>query len=177
MNAADIVVLIAAAAAIAGLGWFFFAPRRARAAELSGEVQAAEAEAAEAAERRAEIADLARRVVVGAVLTLPVLFAVMAHEVFKAGWVPGVLLNHWFQLVLITPVMFYTGWPIHRTGWLTLAHRAADMNTLITLGTSAAHGYSLLVTAAAGALPAGVRAVHFEAAGVLLPLVMHGTPC
>src|SRR5437016_12615302 len=39
MNAADIVVLIAAAAAIAGLGWFFFAPRRARAAELSGGVQ------------------------------------------------------------------------------------------------------------------------------------------
>jgi Cu+-exporting ATPase len=36
MNVADIVVAIAAAAAIAGLGWFFFGPRRARAAELAG---------------------------------------------------------------------------------------------------------------------------------------------
>ena len=39
MNVADIVVLIAAAIAIGGLGWFFFAPRWARAAELSGGVQ------------------------------------------------------------------------------------------------------------------------------------------
>ncbi len=96
------------------------------------EAQAADAEAAEAAERRAEISDLTRRVIVGAVLTAPVLFAVMAHEVFKVTWVPGVLLNHWVQLALITPVMFYTGWPVHRTGWLALAHRSPDMNSLIT---------------------------------------------
>ena len=84
---------------------------------------AAEAEAADMAERRAEIADLTRRVVIGALLTTPVLFAVMAHEFFRADWVPGLLLNHWVQLALITPVMFYTGWPIHRIGWLALAHR------------------------------------------------------
>jgi Cu+-exporting ATPase len=40
----------------------------------------------------------------------------MAHELFKADWVPAVLLNHWLQLALITMVMFYTGWPIHSTG-------------------------------------------------------------
>jgi len=97
---------------------------------------------AEAAERRAEIADLARRVITGAVLTLPVLYAVMAHDLFGA-WVPAVLLNHWAQLALITPVMFYTGWPVHRTGWLALSHRSADMNSLITIGTAAAYGYSL----------------------------------
>ena len=43
----------------------------------------------EAAARRAEIADLSRRVVLGAVLTAPVLFAVMASDVFGASWVPG----------------------------------------------------------------------------------------
>jgi Cu+-exporting ATPase len=80
-------------------------------------------EAAQSRERRAEIADLTRRVVTGAALTVPVLFAVMAHELFGAGWVPPLLLNHWLQLALITPVMVYTGWPIHRTGWLALAHR------------------------------------------------------
>ena len=43
---------------------------------------------AEAAARRAEIADLSRRVLLGAVLTAPVLFAVMAADVFGASWVP-----------------------------------------------------------------------------------------
>ncbi|GAA3716937.1 hypothetical protein GCM10022204_40950 [Microlunatus aurantiacus] len=135
---------------------------------------AAEAEAADMAERRAEIADLARRVIVGAVLTAPVLFAVMAHEVFGATWVPAVLLNHWVQLALITPVMLYTGWPIHRIGWLALVHRSAEMNSLITLGTTAAYGYSLLVTLAPGLLPAEVRDVYFEAVGVIITLILFG---
>src|SRR6516225_418610 len=134
---------------------------------------AAEIEAAQAEDRRAEIADLTRRVVVGAVLTAPVLYAVMA-EPLGARWVPMILLNHWLQLALITPVMFYVGWPIHRTGWLALAHRSADMNSLITLGTLAAYGYSLLVTVASSALPAEVRDVYFEAVGVILTLIMLG---
>ncbi len=137
----------------------------------AGGVQAADAEAAE---RRAEIAGLTRRLVVGVVLTAPVLVAVMANEVFKATWVPGILLNHWVQLALITPVMFYTGWPIHRTGWLALSHRSADMNSLITLGTTAAYGYSLLVTLAPGLLPADVREVYYEAAGTILTLIVLG---
>jgi Cu+-exporting ATPase len=140
----------------------------------AGDIEARSGEDTEAAERRVEIADLARRVVVGAVLTAPVLFAVMAHEVFGAAWVPGVLLNRWLQLALITPVMFYTGWPVHRTGWLALAHRSADMNSLITLGTTAAYGYSLLVTVAPGLFPADVREVYFEAVGVILTLILLG---
>ncbi|GAA4488528.1 hypothetical protein GCM10023094_48540 [Rhodococcus olei] len=135
---------------------------------------AADVEAAQAEERRAEITDLTRRVVTGAVLTAPVLFAVMAQSLFGATWVPAVLLNHWLQLALITPVMLYTGWPIHRTGWLALAHRSADMNSLITLGTVAAYGYSLLVTLAPELLPAEVREVYFEAVGVILTLIMLG---
>ena len=131
------------------------------------------AQDAEAAERQAEIADLARRVLAGVVLTLPVLYAAMAHDLLGA-WVPGVLLNHWVQLALITPVMFYTGWPIHRTGWLALSHRSADMNSLITIGTAAAYGYSLVVTIAPGLLPAGVREVYFETTGVILTLIMLG---
>ncbi|MGW0885472.1 heavy metal translocating P-type ATPase [Streptomyces sp. NPDC002671] len=139
-----------------------------------GHVSAADAEEAEVAERQAEITDLSRRVVVGALLTSPVLFAVMAHELFGADWVPGWMLNHWLQLALITPVMFWTGWPIHRIGWLTLRHRGADMNSLITLGTSAAYGYSLLVTLAPSLLPADVREVYFEAVGVILTLILLG---
>ncbi|WP_454852345.1 heavy metal translocating P-type ATPase [Promicromonospora soli] len=135
---------------------------------------AAETEAAQAHDRRAEIADLSRRVLIGAILTLPVLVAVMAHELFQADWVPALLLDHWVQLGLITPVMFYTGWPIHRTGWLALANRSAEMNSLITLGTVAAYGYSLLVTVAPGVLPADVRDVYYEAVGVIITLILLG---
>jgi len=124
--------------------------------------------------RQAEIRDLYRRVVVGAVLTAPVAIAVMAHELLDAMWVPDLLLNHWVQLLLIAPVMFYTGWPIHRTGWLSLRHRSAEMNALITLGTTAAFGYSLVVTVAAGLLPADVRDVYYEAVGVILTLILLG---
>jgi len=141
--------------------------------DVADQPAAAEIEAAQAEDRRAEIADLTRRVVIGAVLTAPVLYAVMA-EPLGARWVPMILLNHWLQLALITPVMFYVGWPIHRTGWLALAHRSADMNSLITLGTLAAYGYSLLVTVASAALPAEVRDVYFEAVGVILTLIMLG---
>jgi P-type Cu+ transporter len=133
-----------------------------------------ETEDAEAAARRAEIQDLTRRVVVGAVLTAPVLLAVMASELLNADWIPEIVLNHWVQLALIAPVMGYTGWPIHRTGWLTLRHRMADMNTLITLGTTAAFLYSLVVTVAPGLLPEDLREVYYEAVGVILTLILLG---
>ena len=128
----------------------------------------------EAADRRAERKDLTRRLIAGAILTVPVVFAMMAHEFFNPPWLPSILLNHWFQLALITPVMLYTGWPIHRTGWLTLRHRTADMNTLVSIGTMAAFGYSLVVTVVPGVLPEGLRVVYYEAAGVILTLILLG---
>jgi P-type Cu+ transporter len=131
-------------------------------------------EDAEAAARRAEIADLTRRVIVGAVLTVPVLFATMVGGLFHPAWMPGLLEVPWFQLLLITPVMFYAGWPIHRTGWLAISHRTADMNTLITVGSTAAFGYGLVVTALPFLLPANLREVYFEAVGVIITLIMLG---
>jgi Cu+-exporting ATPase len=129
---------------------------------------------AEERERAAEITDLRRRVIFGAVLTVPVLLAVMLTEFFDVTWVPDLLMNPWLQLALISPVMGYTGWPIHKTGWLALAHRGADMNSLITLGTIAAFGYSLVVTFVPGVLPQDVREVYYEAVGVIITLILLG---
>jgi len=129
---------------------------------------------AEGAAHRAEVAELARRVLVGAALTLPVFVAVMAMELFDATWVPAPLLEPWIQLAMITPVMAWVGWPIHRTGWLALVHRSADMNSLITLGTLAAFGYSLVATVAPSTLPADAQDVYFEAVGVIVTLIMLG---
>ena len=111
-------------------------------ASSNGATAARPADAAdtEAAERKSEIADLTRRVIVGALLTAPILFAAMTDSFLRVSWVPQLLLNHWFQLALITPVMFYSGWPIHRTGWLSIAHRSAEMNALITVGTAPPSG-------------------------------------
>ena len=125
-------------------------------------------------ERNLEIADLTRRVVLGALLTAPVLFAVMFTEFLGATWMPELLMNRWFQLALIAPVMIYTGWPIHRTGWLALGHRTADMNSLITLGTIAAFGFSLVVTFVPSVQPSGVREVYYEAVGVIITLILLG---
>jgi P-type Cu+ transporter len=128
----------------------------------------------EAAEHAGEIRDLRRRVIVGVVLTAPVFLAVMLHEVLGAMWVPPLLLAPWFQFLLVTPVMLYTGWPIHRTGWLALVHRAAEMNSLITLGTIAAYGFSLVATFAPAVLPEEARGVYYEAVGVILTLILLG---
>jgi len=136
--------------------------------------EAADDEDAEARARHAEIVDLTRRVAVGTVLTVPVFVTVMAAEVFDAGWVPEWIMNHWLQLALVAPVFGWVGWPIHRIGWLALAHRAADMNSLITLGTVAAFGYSLVVTLAPSVMPADARDVYFEAVGVILTLITLG---
>lgn len=122
--------------------------------------------------RVAEIRDLTRRVIIGAVLTLPVLVAVMGDALGIS--IPSFLMNHWLQFALITPVMFYVGAPIHTIGWLTLRHRSAEMNTLITLGTTAAYGYSVLATFAPRILPTNVRAVYFEAVGVIITLILFG---
>ena len=122
--------------------------------------------------RVAEIRDLSRRVILGTVLTSPVLFAVMSDALGIN--IPALLMNPWTQFVLITPVMFYAGAPIHTIGWLTLRHRSAEMNTLITLGTTAAYGYSVLVTFAPRVLPTNVREVYFEAVGVIITLILFG---
>jgi len=124
----------------------------------------------EAAERRTEIKDLTRRVLVGAALTAPVLFAVTAGGVVNVG----PLNNHWLQLALITPVMLYSGWPIHRIGWLSLAHRSAEMNSLITVGTTAAFAYSLLATVSPWLLPSGLGDVYYETVGVVITLILLG---
>jgi P-type Cu+ transporter len=131
------------------------------------------AEDEEASERRAEFRDLFSRVLVGAILSAPIVAVAMAVEFFGFG-VPEPLMNRWVHLALITPVYLYTGWPVHTVGWRALRHRAAEMNSLITVGTTAAYAYSLLVTVVPGWFPPEVRDVYFEAVGVILTLILLG---
>jgi P-type Cu+ transporter len=129
------------------------------------------------AERRREIKALNRRLVVAVVLTLPVfvfaMFGMWLDVVVPMG-VIAFMTNPWAQLVFITPVMFYSGWPIHRTGWLALVHRTPEMNSLVALGTAASYGYSLVVTLVPQLLPAGAREPYYESVGTIITLMLIG---
>ena len=101
------------------------------------------------------LADTRRRLVVGTVLTMPLLLG-LAHMTV-APFIPAIFANPWLQLALATPVQFYAGLPFYRGAWKVARHRATDMNTLIAVGTSAAYFYSLAAILFPG---------FFEAAGL-----------
>jgi len=135
-------------------------------------------EEARASERR----DLRRRFTVAAGLSLPVLVIAMSHGAVALFDVPWI---NWVQLALTAPVVFYSGAPFYRGAWAALRHRAADMNTLIAVGTGAAFVYSLAATAAPRLVTAGAHAPHgtagapmtpvyFEAAAVIIALILLG---
>jgi len=124
---------------------------------------------------------LRRRFWVAAGLLLPVLATAMSH-----GAIP-LFDSHainWLQWALTTPIVLYCGGPFYRGAWIALRRGAADMNTLIALGTGAAYLYSVAATvwpglftaAAAGHSHAGGPAppVYFEAAGAIIALVLLG---
>jgi P-type Cu+ transporter len=82
-------------------------------------------------------ADLRRRLIVAAALSLPVLLLSMVEPLQFRNW-------QWLALYLTTPVVLWCGWPFHKAAWQNLRHGAATMDTLISLGTLAAYGWSLV---------------------------------
>ena len=134
-----------------------------------------------AASRPSELADVTRRFVVAAVLTVPLVVGAMWHLVAEVpdgplGAVVGFLADPFVQLALTVPVLFYSGWGFFKGTWHTLRNRTADMNTLIGIGTGAAFLYSLGATFFADWLAAqGVEAgVYYETAAVIVALILLG---
>jgi len=132
-----------------------------------------------AARKAAEEAGLKRDLLLAAALTLPVVVLEMgAHLV---GWIHMAVTttigmqNAWYlQFALTTAVLFGPGLRFYRKGFPALARRAPDMNSLVAVGTAAAYGYSLVATFAAGVLPAGTINVYYEAAAVIVTLILLG---
>ncbi|MFL5833480.1 MAG: heavy metal translocating P-type ATPase [Solirubrobacterales bacterium] len=79
---------------------------------------------------------LRRRLIFAAGLSLPVLLLAMIEPLQFENW-------QWLSLQLATPVVLWAGWPFHEAAWKNLRHGAATMDTLISLGTLAALGWSL----------------------------------
>ncbi|KAB5607862.1 HAD-IC family P-type ATPase [Bifidobacterium jacchi] len=130
-------------------------------------------ERSESAERAKEIRQLSVLIAIGTVLTLPVFVPMMLMLTGHVA-LPDWLMNPWLQAILITPVMFYCGAPIHRVGVPALVHRSPDMNSLVTLGTAAAYIYSLALCVASPLFPEGSREPYFESVGVVITLVLVG---
>ncbi|MFG6102796.1 heavy metal translocating P-type ATPase [Leptothoe sp. EHU-05/26/07-4] len=125
------------------------------------------------AEQRARLL----RVVVSGMIGIVLMFGTMPAMlgIHIPGW-PMFLHNAWLQLVLSTPVLFWCGQPFFVGAWKALTHRAANMNTLVALGTGTAYIYSLFVTLFPNVLTAqGLKpAVYYEAAVVIIALLLLG---
>ena len=164
-------------------------PEIANAARIKEAVEAAgyevrEAAAAEAGEdreraaRQAEIAGLRRDVTIAAALTVPLFLIAMLRMAPGPGDAMLSLMAErgWMvvELVLATPVLFYAGRRFYVHGWTELRHLNPGMNSLVMLGASAAYFYSLLALLVPAAFPAGTATAYFEAAGVIVSLILLG---
>jgi len=131
-----------------------------------------------------ELRDMSRRFWASIPLSLLVLFLAMG------GMIPAV--QNWLhsfassnamtllELVLATPVVLWAGWPFFVRGWQSVINRSPNMFTLIGLGVGVAYIYSLIAALVPGIFPeafrdeSGVVAVYFEAAAVIVTLVLLG---
>ncbi|WP_344395332.1 heavy metal translocating P-type ATPase [Actinomadura alba] len=83
-----------------------------------------------------EARSLRHRLITSVVLALPVIAMAMVPALQFDNW-------QWLSLTLAAPVVTYAGWPFHRAAWTNLRHGAATMDTLVSVGTLAAFGWSL----------------------------------
>lgn len=129
--------------------------------------------------RESEARALRRSLLIAALLTLPVFVLEMGSHLIPAmhHWVLGVLgeqRNGYLQFVLTTLVLFGPGLRFFRKGVPALLRGAPDMNSLVSVGTAAAYGYSVVATFIPQVLPQGTANIYFEAAAVIVTLILLG---
>ncbi|MDQ6606681.1 MAG: heavy metal translocating P-type ATPase, partial [Actinomycetota bacterium] len=124
---------------------------------------------------------LRERLIGATVLSTPLLLLAMISPLQFDYW-------QWLALQLATPVVFWAGWPFHRAAWQNLKHATATMDTLISVGTLAAWGWSVVALFFLGAGMPGMHMgfnivldrgaasdqIYLEAAGVVTTLLLAG---
>ena len=129
-----------------------------------------------------ELVSMNRRLWLGGALALPLLFIAMSDLIpgQPLQQVASVRLWTWIQFALATPIVLWGGRPFFERGWRSVTSGNLNMFTLIALGTGVAYIYSIAATAAPGIFSAAFRSaagdvpVYFEAAGVIIILVVLG---
>ncbi|SMY06908.1 heavy metal translocating P-type ATPase [Flavimaricola marinus] len=131
-------------------------------------------------DRKADEAQaLARQTWIAAALTLPVFVVEMGGHLFPPfhhliAQTIGTQTSWVIQFVLVSIVLAGPGRQFYAKGYPSLFRLAPDMNSLVALGTSAAYLFSVVATFAPGLLSEGTRAVYFEAAAVIVVLILLG---
>lgn len=128
-----------------------------------------------------ELIDMTKRFWVSAALSLPVLILAMGEMIPGfADLVPG-RVAVWVQFLLATPVVLWGGWTFFVRAFQSIKNVSPNMFTLIAMGTGAAYIYSVVALFAPGLFPhsmmdhdTGLVAVYFEAAAVIITLVLLG---
>ncbi len=146
-------------------------------AALIGDTGAAEAEAS--ARKDAERAGLKRDLLVAGILTLPVFLLEMGSHLIPAVHhlvmqTVGTQTSWYFQFALTTLVLFFPGLRFYQKGFPALFRLAPDMNSMVAVGTMAAYAYSVVATFLPSLLPAGTVNVYYEAASVIVTLILLG---
>ncbi len=122
--------------------------------------------------------ELRSRMLFAAALAIPIVFismgkmlpgldALFANIMPHRGWVA-------IEWLLTTPVLFYAGARFFRTGFAELKHLNPGMNSLVMIGSSAAYFYSVVALLAPDIFPAGSAGSYFEAAAVIVTLILLG---
>ena len=129
-----------------------------------------------------ELRDMSRRFWFAAALSLPLL-AVAMLDMLPGRPISSLLPGRsraFVELALATPVCLWSAWPFYLRAVRSIQHKSLNMFTLIGLGVSVAYLYSLVATLAPGLFPPAFRghggevAVYFEAAGVIVTLILLG---
>jgi Au+-exporting ATPase len=123
--------------------------------------------------------ELRRDLTVAALLTVPVFILEMGSHLVPAiheliANTIGMQGSWYIQYALTTPVLFVPGIRFYRKGFPALLRATPDMNSLVAVGTIAAYGYSLVATFAPALLPEGTVNVYYEAAAVIVTLILLG---
>ena len=127
-----------------------------------------ETEDAEQIARQNEIDQQRRLLIIGLAFTVPLFILAMVRDLLMPAWADDAWVN-WVMFVLATPVQFYVGWQYYVGAYKSLRNRSANMDVLISMGSSVAYFYSLFVTL--GALPGHV---YFETSAVIITLIRLG---
>ena len=123
-----------------------------------------------------EIKQQTRKFIFSAILTLPLLWTMVAHFNFLSFiYLPDILMNPWVQLALATPVQFIIGAQFYKGAYTSLKSKSANMDVLVALGTSAAYFYSIFLTFEWMLAGSGGEAdLYFEASAVIITLIVLG---
>ncbi|MFZ1539197.1 MAG: heavy metal translocating P-type ATPase, partial [Chromatiaceae bacterium] len=131
------------------------------------------------ARQAVELAGLRRDLTLAAAFTLPLLLVSMGPMLLP--WLGTALYRlapeavwGWVQLALASPVLFWAGRRFLASGGMELRHLAPGMNSLVMIGSLAAYLYSLAALTVPTLFPAGTAHLYFEAAAVIVTLILLG---